>query len=62
MILTPLQKLSKNGEDWGNIIVAKGFKKLPKVQHIAQSGHTELHPNKKSCRELNNQFFAKPLS
>ena len=40
MILTPLQKLTKNGEDWGKLIVAKGFKKLPKVQKIAQSGHT----------------------
>ena len=41
MILTPLQKLPKNGEDWGKLIVAKGFKKLPKVQNIAQSGHTD---------------------
>ena len=40
MILTPLQKLPKNGEDWGKLIVAKGIKKLPKVQNIAQSGHT----------------------
>ena len=40
MILTPLQKLTKSGEDWGKLIVAKGFKKLPKVQNIAQSGHT----------------------
>ena len=32
LILLPLQKLSKNGEDWGNLVVAKGFKKLPKVQ------------------------------
>ena len=40
MILTPLQKLPKNGEDWGKLIVAKGFKRLPKVQNIAQSGHT----------------------
>ena len=40
MIFTPLQKLPKNGEDWGKLIVAKGFKKLPKVQNIAQSGHT----------------------
>ena len=39
MILTPLQKFTKNGE--GKLIVAKGFKKLPKVQNIAQSGHTE---------------------
>ena len=38
--MTPLQKLPKNGEDWGKLIVAKGFKKLPKVQNIAQSGHT----------------------
>ena len=42
MILTPLQKLTKNGEDWGKLIVAKCFKKLPKVQNIAQSGHTGL--------------------
>ena len=27
-----LQKLPKNGGDWGKLIVAKGFKKLPKVQ------------------------------
>ena len=40
MILTPLLKLPKNGEDWGKLIVAKGFKKLPKIQNIAQSGHT----------------------
>ena len=41
MILTSLQKLPKNGEDWGKLIVAKGIKKLPKVQNIAQSGHTD---------------------
>ena len=40
MILTPLQKLPKNGEDWGKLIVAKGFKKIPKVQNISLSGHT----------------------
>ena len=40
MILMPLQKLPKNGGDWGKLIVAKGFKKLSKVQKIAQSGHT----------------------
>ena len=39
-ILTPLQKLPKIGEDLGKLIVAKDFKKLPKVQKIAQSGHT----------------------
>ena len=40
-ILTPLQKMSKKvGGDLGKLIVAKGFKKLPKVQYIAHSGHT----------------------
>ena len=29
--------------DLGKLIVAKGFKKLPKVQKIAKSGHTERH-------------------
>ena len=29
-----------NVGDLGKLIVAKGFKKLPKVQKIAQSGHT----------------------
>ena len=41
MILTPLQKFPKNGEDWGKLNVAKGFKKLPKVLNIAHSGHTD---------------------
>ena len=39
-ILTPLQKLPKNVGDLGKFIVAKGFKKWPKVRKIAQSGHT----------------------
>ena len=39
-ILPPLQKLPSNDGDLGKIIVATGFKKLPKVQYIAQSGHT----------------------
>ena len=30
--LTPLQKMPKNGGDLGKLNVAKGFKKLPKVQ------------------------------
>ena len=34
MILTPLLKLPKNGEDWGKLIVAK-------VKNITQSGHTD---------------------
>ena len=32
MILTPSQKLLKNVEDLGKLIVANGLKKLPKVQ------------------------------
>ena len=48
MILTPLQKLPKNGEDWGKLIVAKGFKKLPKVQKIAKSGQLVL--NQQLCQ------------
>ena len=40
MILTPLQKLPKNVVDLGELIVVKGFEKLPKVQLIAKSGHT----------------------
>ena len=52
IILTPLQKLPKNVGDLAKLIVAKGFKKWPKVQNIAQSGHTgaaiaqsiRLHP------------------
>ena len=34
-------KMPKNVGDLGKLIVAKGYKKLPKVQKIAQSGHTE---------------------
>ena len=43
-MLAPLQKLPKNVEYLGKLIVAKGFKKLPKVQKIAQSGHTGYGP------------------
>ena len=39
-ILTPLQNLPKNVGDLAQLIVAKGFKKLPKVHKIAKSGHT----------------------
>ena len=45
MILAPLQKLPKNVKDLGKLIVAKGFKKLPKVQKIANSGHTAGGPS-----------------
>ena len=39
-ILTSLQNLPKNEGDLGKLNVAKGFKKLPKIQKIAKSGHT----------------------
>ena len=42
-ILTQLQKLPKIVEDLDNLIVARGFKKLPKIQKIAQSGHTKVN-------------------
>ena len=42
-ILTPLQNLPRNVGDLGKLIAAKGFKKLPKVQKIAKSGHTAQH-------------------
>ena len=35
----------KNVGDLGKLIVAKAFKKLPKVQKIAQSGHTGSYHN-----------------
>ena len=39
-ILTPIQKSPKNVGDLGKYFVDEGFKKLPKVQKIARSGHT----------------------
>ena len=44
MILTTLQKLPNNVGDLGKIIVATGFEWLPKLQKIAQSGHTGNGP------------------
>ena len=41
LILTPFKILHKNVGDLGKFIVVKGFKKLPKVQKMAQSGHTD---------------------
>ena len=34
--------MPKNVGDLGKLIVAKGFKMLPKVQKIATSGHTAM--------------------
>ena len=53
MILTPLQKLPNNVGDLGKIIVATSFEWLPKVEKIAQSGHTGL------CYLLRAIFFRK---
>ena len=35
-----LSKIAYESEKSGKLIVAKGFKKLPKMQKIAQSGRT----------------------
>ena len=43
MILAPLQKLPNIAGNFGKIIVATGFELLPKVQKIAQSGHTDYY-------------------
>ena len=51
-ILTPSQKLPKYVGDLGKLIFAKGFKKLPKVQQIAQSGHTAAMEDKKSKQTI----------
>ena len=37
-----LQKLPNNVGNLDKLIVAKGFKMLPKVQKIAKSGHTAV--------------------
>ena len=44
------QKLPKNVADLERLIVAKDFKKLPKVQLIAQSGHTVLNARMLAAR------------
>ena len=43
--MTPLQKLHNNVGNLGKIIVATSFEWLPKVQKIAQSGHTDFYSN-----------------
>jgi len=57
MILTPLQKLPNNVGDLGKIIVPNGFEWLPKVQKIAQSGHTAwctTHPFHRYLSSINS--------
>ena len=52
-------------EDLGKLIVAKGFKKLPKVQKIAKYGHTECdHNNHNRCNrgaEMNTMRCGEPV-
>jgi len=43
--------------DLGKLIVAKGFKKLPKVQKIARSVHTEAIPLASNLRVRNIPSF-----
>ena len=52
MILAPLQKLSYNVGNLGNIIVAMGFELLLKVQKITQSGHTDNDCNNNKSAEF----------
>ena len=43
MIVSTLKKLHNNVGNLGETIVATSFELLPKVQKIAQSGHTDSH-------------------
>ena len=52
MILTPLQKLLNYVGNTGKIIVATCFEQLPKVQKIAQSGHTAQIPKVFYAKEV----------
>ena len=58
MILTPLQKLPNNVGKLGKIIVATGFEWLPKVQKLAQSGHTVPMPHYLIVRQIDRFFEA----
>ena len=55
-ILTTLQKLPKYVFNLGKIIVATGFEKLPKVQQIAQSGHTAVSTYLRMRRKMDNFY------
>ena len=57
MILTPLQKLPNNVGDLGKLIAATGFERFPKVQKIAQSGHTAQYVSTSECEKF---FMTKP--
>ena len=45
--------------DWGKLIVAKGFKKFPKVQKIARSGHTDDDQNETLFRSIVTRCWIK---
>ena len=49
--------MPKNVGDLGKFIVAKVFKKLPKVQKIAQSGHTGQEAHFKKTLFTDNLLF-----
>ena len=63
MIWVSLQKLPNNVGDVGKIIVAASFEWLPKVQKIAQSGHTDSLPNgiNKFSSTVKSVFWKKDL-
>ena len=62
MILTPLQKLPNNVGNLGKIIVATGFEWLPKVQKIAQSGHTTTQAHSFSLSIILSIIYSFSLS
>ena len=57
-ILTSLQNLPKNVGDLGKLNVAKGFKKLPKIQKIAKSGHTGAKKHFSTENQYYKTYFA----
>ena len=61
-ILTHLQKLAKTVGDLSKIIIAKGFKKSPKVQKIAKSGHTASQFDAHLCRYITPPILVSSLS
>ena len=48
--------------DLGKLIVAKGFKKLPKVQKIARSGHTAYELSECSLSQVIKCLVASRLT
>ena len=50
------KKMPKNVRDLGKSIIAKGFKNLPKVQQIAQSGLTEAKERETDRKKANKNW------